>query len=373
MPRWVVFDGAPSVEQCLNTPKTSPTAPGTWRTLLVDLPPPLSTTSSKKRGPSLRPTESQYEDAEVSGVTERPIKRAKEAGTEPAASQFADADTTGLFSSSRRAELVPPSQPEDGEMKQGCPGKRARREEELVKEEPEEGDETGRSTSLFLPAPSQPHKRHSLYRQTQPSHSVLESQSRSFRFPPSAVPEVSNVTSVFAEEGGTYDTTYAGDGTSIGAPPSFSWQLADITPLNQLRQYMGRNRRGEVIKTGVLASVIDTRAADPNARAPSTVSLMDRSGAQVVKLALWGDTGRQVLRVIQRGDVLFIGNVTVDQHNKQIQLKFSEYSSQLGICWRSYVEDDNDELYRFHEGWRAHIPQARRVLEEAEAFARFMR
>lgn len=32
-----------------------------------------------------------------------------------------------------------------------------------------------------------------------------------------------------------------------------------------------------------------------------------------------------------------------------MQLSFSDRDSQLGICWRSHVLDEDDYRYRFHE------------------------
>jgi len=63
-------------------------------------------------------------------------------------------------------------------------------------------------------------------------------------------------------------------------------------------------------------------------------------------------------------------DVTVKEYQGAMQLSFSDRDSQLGICWRSHVLDEDDYRYRFHEEWRRHHVEAEEVLKQAEWFAR---
>lgn len=140
MPRFVVFDGAPTLEQCRKSLKLRPGFKGTWTTLPLPLPPPPST-SPRTRPPSSPPAvESQFQDADTTMQRNSRRTRASEGGKPPAASQFADADTTGLFSSSSRERVVAikgEAQESEGE---GPPTKRTKRFEESYQEEEEAED-----------------------------------------------------------------------------------------------------------------------------------------------------------------------------------------------------------------------------------------
>jgi hypothetical protein len=63
-------------------------------------------------------------------------------------------------------------------------------------------------------------------------------------------------------------------------------------------------------KVHVLAIVIDYTASQEGSRLPSNVTLMDRTG-QNATLVLWKDVGRQILGVIRKGDVLYLGSALI--------------------------------------------------------------
>ncbi|GAA6008939.1 hypothetical protein JCM10207_004034 [Rhodosporidiobolus poonsookiae] len=178
------------------------------------------------------------------------------------------------------------------------------------------------------------------------------------------MPDISYASTMFADEGATYDSTFAGEGFSMGAPPELKWEIHDLVPLDQLRKRLKDGRR-----VSVLAAVVDYQASEEGSKLPTTVSLTDHTG-QPTKLTLWRDIGREVLQYIRKGDILFVSDVTPKEYQGVVNLGFDEWSSRLGITWRSLVFDEEDERYRFHEGWRQHIPQAEAVLTEVDWFRR---
>ncbi|GAA5968320.1 hypothetical protein JCM11641_003809 [Rhodosporidiobolus odoratus] len=376
MPRYVVFTGAPTVQQCLKAATLPAAAHASWRTFSVPLPSTRST--SPRRSPPHPQAVNKQARASKKVVPDGKVKSEGDSGdrAERTSSQFADADTTGLFSSRKQVEVVPSSQPEGEDDVAEPPSKRQRREETPVKAESGDEQETERTRmSFLLPPPSQLSNKHISLRHSR-RHSRSQplfqpSQNLSFRFPPTA-PEISNVTTAFTDEGGTYDTTIGGGGgeTSMGPPPRLDWQVHQLCHIDHLRKRLGKTRRGDVEKVSVLAAAIDYHAAEDGTKAPSTVSLMDHTG-QRADLVLWQDLGRRVCEIIRRGDVLFVSDVVPKEYNGKLQLNFSESHSQIGICWRSNVFDEDDAQYRFHEGWSGHLPQAGAVLREAEFFRKF--
>lgn len=157
MPRFVVFDGAPTLDQCISARRAPPASSGRWLTLPLPLPPPLSTSPRQAAAAPPPVVESQYEDADTTIKSDRRSSSASAGGVEPAASQFADADTTGLFSSSKRPRKAALEHAGVEDPSEESSGKRVKRFEESYHEESEEEEqETHRdaaSASLFPPLP----------------------------------------------------------------------------------------------------------------------------------------------------------------------------------------------------------------------------
>ncbi|GAA5885479.1 hypothetical protein JCM6882_009637 [Rhodosporidiobolus microsporus] len=366
MPRFILFDGAPTLAQCLHTEKLPANSRGRWRTFSVDLPPTRSTSPHLARTTSDEEVKHDEEDEDASKQRRTGLTTSQDEEVEPRASQFADADTTGLFSAARKPDIVPSSQPNEDEDDVDRPTKRARRNEWHAEEENEDEDEanTTKNTSVFLPAPSQNLSRHLLHRRFQLSQaaSLLSQNNRSSRSHRlSHLAEVSNASTIFSDDGGTsFDATYAAEAASMGTPPNFAWKVHQLISIGQLRNRIGK-------QVSILAAVVDYRASDEGSRAPSTVTLIDHSG-QTAKLVLWKHVGRQVTEAIQTGDILFIGDVSVKEYDGKAQLNFNDWTSRVGISWRTSVFSEEDEAYRFHEGWTESVPEAKRVLEEAVFF-----
>ncbi|GAA5848665.1 hypothetical protein JCM8547_004589 [Rhodosporidiobolus lusitaniae] len=359
MPRFVMFDGAPTVAHLLATVERPSSSRGTWRTL--PLRPRLPSTSPRKDPQASPPAvELQIRDADTTAVLGEQKEQSKRAWEEHIASQFADADVTGLFSSRGRDEVLPSSIGEDEGVTEEPPKKHSRRLAELVKQEAREKQhESSRSgQSLLLPPPSQPRARPSFRRPTQQSQLTRSfSHLPSFRFPATAPPfDVTDASAVYTDDGSTVDGTFFREGKSMGAPPQFEWEVHGLTQLNQLRTRVGK-------KVSIVASVIDYKAAQEGSTVPSTVNLLDHTG-QPATLVVWKDFGRQLLQVIRRSDILYLGDLFVKEYQGAIQPSYSETSSRCGICWRGTILDEDDYAYRFDEGWREHQPQAKVVLKE---------
>ncbi|GAA6027044.1 hypothetical protein JCM8097_006066 [Rhodosporidiobolus ruineniae] len=296
MPRLVLFDGAPTLEQCLQSARLPSKPRGSWTAFSFDL---SSTRSTSSRDASQQQPAAADEDEHGGRALKERLshsKRPKEELEEPTASQFADADTTGLFSSRHGGEVP--------------------------------------------------------------------SQSRSFFFPPATAHlDTTTASTAFYDESATYDTTYGPDGQSMGAPPRFKFLVSSLTPLSGLAGRIGR-------KVSVLAAVVDVMPnTDEMRNLPSKVNLTDSSGKNVT-LILWKNAAREICSKIRRGDILYLGTVAVSEYNSHLQLTYGESTSQIGICWRSLVFDDEDLEYQFDEGWRYHHDEARRVLGEVDHWRR---
>jgi hypothetical protein len=55
-----------------------------------------------------------------------------------------------------------------------------------------------------------------------------------------------------------------------------------------------------------------------------------------------------------------------------MQLTYNESSSKLGICWRTHLLDEGDDLYQWHEGWRESMKDANEVLEQRDFYQEFL-
>ncbi|GJN88555.1 hypothetical protein Rhopal_001521-T1 [Rhodotorula paludigena] len=198
----------------------------------------------------------------------------------------------------------------------------------------------------------------------QPPHDV------SFPFPPTApLPDISHVTSAYTTDDSYAATGMAGD-VSIGAPPFFGWQVYNIVPLNQLRKKLAKNSKGPPPKASVLAAVLSWEQQETSKGLITQVVLMDDT-SQSVTLVLWKAAGVEITKAIRRGDIIYAEALKVSEFNKVLQLTFNERDSTLGICWRTYVDDPDDEAYRFHHAWRGQMPQVDAVLKQAEWFAKW--
>ncbi|GAA5830348.1 hypothetical protein JCM11251_001318 [Rhodosporidiobolus azoricus] len=370
MPKFVVFEGAPTVQQCLEAVQLPAGSRGSWRTFPVGLSAPRSTTPPPRK--ARRDEDSTGDRARKRLLLRTTVTQseAQEEDDDVKVSQFADADTTGLFSAARQAAVVPSSQPDGNDDHFERQTKRIRQEEQNLGEDGEEGGDDANGTtpaSALLPPPSQVNPRLSrLIRRNRfslaPSFASQNRTSRSNL--PLHLAEISNVSSTYTEEGATYDSTMIGD-VRLGPPPEFVFGVHQLIAVNQLRNHVGR-------KAHVLACVLDYTAADEGSKAPSSVSLIDHSG-QTTKLIAWKDTGRELLKQIRRGDVVYAGPVAVKEYQAKTQLTYDDRESCLYIYWRSMMFDVDELEFNWDEKWvEAEVaPQAKRVFEEVNFFRQF--
>ncbi|BGO89616.1 hypothetical protein JCM10020v2_001248 [Rhodotorula toruloides] len=217
--------------------------------------------------------------------------------------------------------------------------------------------------SVMLPPLTQRRRRSTLFPPTQTANDITTST-----LPPTApLPDITAAsTNCYGDD--SYAATQSIGGISLGPPPQFSWHVHQLVPLDQLRGRLA-NQKKRYAKFSVLTCVLTFDKRDTKAGSLTEVVLVDSTG-QTATLVLWKESGDEIARAIQRGDVIFVENLAIKEYNGKIQLSFSDRESQLGICWRTHITEDADYDYRFPEAWRHDIPQANAVLREAEWFRR---
>ncbi|KAL8293096.1 hypothetical protein RQP46_000790 [Phenoliferia psychrophenolica] len=136
----------------------------------------------------------------------------------------------------------------------------------------------------------------------------------------------------------------------IGTPPVLEWNAHSIRPLDKLREILanaGGNRKPFV---SLLAVVIDVRMPSDttSGKVRAGWDLADKSGA-LLSLALWDATAINWSNAIRRGDVVFIGDVSLSKYQEKLQATPMDAKSQLQICYRTRAETEEDLLYVFHE------------------------
>ncbi|KAL7342443.1 DNA-Apurinic or apyrimidinic site lyase [Rhodotorula toruloides] len=360
MPRWIAFDGAPTVKLLLETVDATSSPCSAWQTFTFRLAPPSSPRSTSK---GVR----AGQDEGRRGTADDGRTGGQQGAGEPAqvwdvtSSQFADADI------SRRgdeAEAVPPSETDEDTLLRVR--KRPRRRStpsqessEPVKEEARDDFEGESRMSVMLPPLTQRRRRSTLFPPTQTANDITTST-----LPPTApLPDITAAsTNCYGDD--SYAATQSIGGISLGPPPQFSWHVHQLVPLDQLRGRLA-NQKKRYAKFSVLTCVLTFDKRDTKAGSLTEVVLVDSTG-QTATLVLWKESGDEIARAIQRGDVIFVENLAIKEYNGKIQLSFSDRESQLGICWRTHITEDADYDYRFPEAWRHDIPQANAVLREAD-------
>ncbi|BGP06057.1 hypothetical protein JCM10049v2_001876 [Rhodotorula toruloides] len=364
MPRWIVFDGAPAVKLLLET-VDAPSLPASgWQTFTFRLAPPSSPRSTSKgvRVGQVAERHGTAGNGSVGG-----LKGAGEAAQvwNVTSSQFADADVSRR---GEEAQAVPSSELDEDTFLRVR--KRPRRRStpsqessEPVKEEARDDFEGESRMSVMLPPPTQRRRRSTLFPPSQTANDITTST-----FPPTApLPDITAASTDFYGDD-SYAATQSIGGISLGPPPQFSWHVHQLVPLDQLRGRLA-NQKKRYAKFSVLACVLTFDKRDTKVGSLTEVVLVDSTG-QTATLVLWKESGDEIARVIQRGDVIFVENLAIKEYNGKIQLSFSDRESQLGTCWRTHITNDADYDYRFPEAWRHDIPQANAVLREAEWFRR---
>ncbi|KPV75915.1 uncharacterized protein RHOBADRAFT_52927 [Rhodotorula graminis WP1] len=372
MRRLVLFEGAPTIEQCYSSLDLDHQPDTSWHIVTLDFSPPHQPTLGAPRpaspaSPAPRPAAQQ--------PTIKPEATAPSAGGNPwdvTASQFQDA-VEGSPVQDARAGAEPEEQPDSLELSRRRTRRRSSSSPEVERSEQEDEGEGVSRTSFMMPPPTQARSRYSAVFRAQHSQPVLQPphDDVSFAFPPSAAfLDVSRDTTVNYTADDSYDPTYA-EGASLGAPPHFAWKVYDLTALNQLRKKLVQAsvRGAPSSKVSVLAAVNSFEQRDTAKSKLTEVTLIDDSG-QHVKLAIWGAAGVEIGKVIQRADIIYVENVALKEYGGALQLSFSDRDSQLGICWRTHAVDVDDWAYRFHEGWRESLVEADEVLKQADWFSR---
>ncbi|BGP30090.1 hypothetical protein JCM10296v2_001842 [Rhodotorula toruloides] len=364
MPRCIAFDGAPTVKLLLETVDAASPPRSAWQTFTFRLAPPSSPRSTSKGGRGGQDVGRRRTAGEGRGG-------GQQGAGEPAqvwdvtSSQFADAD---ISRQGDEAEAVPSGETDEDTLLHVR--KRPRRRStpsqeswEPVKEEAGDDFEGESRMSVILPPPTQLGRRSTLFPPTQNAHEFTTST-----FPPTAPrPGITAASTDFYGDD-SYAGTQSIGGISLGPPPQFSWHVHQLVPLDRLRGRLA-NHKKRYSKFSVLACVLTFDKRDTKVGSLTEVVLVDSTG-QTATLVLWKESGDEIARVIQRGDVIFVENLAIKEYNGKIQLSFSDRESQLGVCWRTHITDDADYDYRFPEAWRHDIPQANAVLREAEWFRR---
>ncbi|GAA5905397.1 hypothetical protein JCM5296_003706 [Sporobolomyces johnsonii] len=351
MPRFILFDGAPTLAECLASENQPNRPPRCWQTFELALPAAPPTRSTGPPPPTPPPEASQFQDAETQPKNMLGEEEEVPAWADRTSSQFADADTSGEGERPEgRKELVPDSQDEEevfnGQVEERS-GKRARIS--LPEDEPDEEASSSRFT-FMLPPPTQSQRRRS-------SRFPAASQPISYPFPPTA-PDTTNQSTTFIEED-SYASTFGG-GLSIGAPPRFPWKISSIVKLDKLRSRLRppSNNRDRDPEVSVLGAVSDVSRKDTSVGPVTEITIEDETGG-LAKAVIWGDAGDELGTAIRRGDVVYFGHVKLKHRDNQaIELRFDPRSSEVGICWRTRRFTAEDDCYHFHEGFREVLPEA---------------
>ncbi|GAA6056411.1 hypothetical protein JCM3770_000689 [Rhodotorula araucariae] len=368
MTRFVLFEGAPTVQQCYSSLDANAPPAGVWHAFTVELSP-----SPPLHQPTSRAPSSSLEAAWQGSATPPPAKKKRRRASptpqqnpwDVTTSQFDDADEppeAGV--PSETADVIPSTQDDADSLEMA-----RRKMRRCSSSSPElQQDEDGASrTSFMMPPPTQTRSRYSaVYRMQQAQPAFQPQHEVSLPFPPTApLPDVSRALTSYTTDD-SYDATYA-DGISLGVPPHFGWKVYNLTRLDQLRRRLAKANRAPP-KISVLAAVNSYEQRETRAGIVTEVTLIDDSG-QHAKLVLWKAAGVEIAEVIRRGDIVYVESVALKEYNHALQLTFSDRDSQLGICWRTHVLDEDDEVYRFHVGWRESLVEAEEVLKQAEWFA----
>ncbi|TKA56161.1 hypothetical protein B0A53_01451 [Rhodotorula sp. CCFEE 5036] len=366
MTRWIVFEGAPTVREALDSLETpSDGKPwGEWRTStfrLGFLPPE----DEVRAGPTARGAQ----DGAASVVAEQ--SRVDPAGEEGDLS----------FSSDERVDQVAATPSEEGDLSDdpdprdltdmyempqdhdhGSPSQSSLGRH--VKEEDEDtGFPSGADTER-LPPPAQKRRRSS--RVLQPD----DATARDDQLDPSD-PTYSRFSTTYAEDD-SYDYTsrsYAMEtgaggsgGGGIGGAPEFPFRKRDLVPLSEMH---ARSSTGQLVS--VLACVWNMNHYDARVGGSGRHewSLLDSSG-QNLPLIIWdGDYGDDAKRV-RLGDIVFIGSVSIVPWQEKLQLKYRRKATRIHVCWRATLLDPEDRRHRFHRDWAKEIPEAAAVLQQVD-------
>ncbi|GAA5953535.1 hypothetical protein JCM21900_006194 [Sporobolomyces salmonicolor] len=216
MPRFVLFDGAPTVAECLASEKNPRRLALRWQTFEFSIPaaPPARSTAPP---PPPSPLEaSQFHDAETLPKDRLVVDEDLPAWADRTSSQFADADTSGEGKRPKdKKELVSESENEEEVEKDQVEESLGRRTGiSLQEEEPEDEASTLRST-LMSPSREQSHRRRSS-RFPAASQPMQQRPDISCPFPPIA-PNITIQSTTFHE-----DDSYASNvsrGQWLRVPP----------------------------------------------------------------------------------------------------------------------------------------------------------
>lgn len=155
------------------------------------------------------------------------------------------------------------------------------------------------STGVMLPPPTQRRRRSTLFPPSQTANDITTST-----FPPTApLPDITAASTDFYGDD-SYAATQSIGGISLGPPPQFSWHVHQLVPLDQLRGRLA-NQKKRYAKFSVLACVLTFDKRDTKVGSLTEVVLVDSTG-QTATLVLWKESGDEIARVIQRGDVIFV-------------------------------------------------------------------
>ncbi|KAM0751071.1 hypothetical protein T439DRAFT_325230 [Meredithblackwellia eburnea MCA 4105] len=143
------------------------------------------------------------------------------------------------------------------------------------------------------------------------------------------------------------------DFSQLDTPPQFSWEPCSITSIDQIRGIVKNERTyGGRARVSVLAIVNDINppTETKSGKRKAELVLIDKSWAPF-KVVLWDQVGKDWCESVQRGDVIYVGNIGVKFYQDKIQGTPDARHSCLQVCYRTNLLSKEADMINFH---RAH-------------------
>ncbi|GAA6020084.1 hypothetical protein JCM11491_006389 [Sporobolomyces phaffii] len=337
MTRFILFNGAPTVTQCVASQRRS-LDPLRWDTTVVDWSQSCLNISAAPTRPASDSGRSQFEDApehepapeSEPDPTRDVAKRRKTSHARPQhASVLLDGDGENSMCQSFFM-FPPPSQPRPTAVRPLDVG---------------DATTTSHNDSTFLR-----HDLASILLASPPHASVGR--------PPPSPSERSDASA--ASSSSSLEL-------SIGAPPALPWAIYDLTKLDQLRTrlaHAGAGGDSDSAVVSVLGVVVSVDVKETSRARLAEVVLGDETGGHG-KVIAWGQEGDELNAALRVGDVVYFGiKLIKSKFSGALELRLIERTSRVGIAFRTRVFDAlADGVYRFDRAWGRELEQARAVLD----------
>ncbi|SCV67002.1 BQ2448_5648 [Microbotryum intermedium] len=168
--------------------------------------------------------------------------------------------------------------------------------------------------------------------------------------------QVQDVSTSLISSASTTTTTHVASQIDVGLPPTLHFSISSLAPFERFHSLLKNALNNPIHRLSILCVVMDI--SGPRTVGPrGEVALWEwttldplSAPSMPVKISLWEEVGSTLSHATRRGDVVLLTKMSLKLYQTNLQLSTAR-NTQLQVCWRSQLAQEDDLMFRFHEYW----------------------